>query len=203
MVQILKDNQRKKIIEAAKIEFLSVGVKDANMRSIAYKSNMTVGNLYRYYSSKEELVNAIFMPVYNDLNNIIKRYTNDQISFYNQVSAYDINLEDVKSILDSLSSDLIMLYKTNATEIKIILKENTLNKNIKLWFSNLIKLIAFKWSKVDINDLYCEMLAHSIFEGLKYAFNNAKNEDELSNVIKFHLNNFIIQLSNLKENINE
>ena len=55
MAQVLKDSLRKAILDAAKEEFLEYGFKDASMRRIAAKANMTVGNLYRYFKNKESI----------------------------------------------------------------------------------------------------------------------------------------------------
>ena len=62
MAQVLKEAVKDKIIAAAKEEFLKKGYKEASMRAIARKSKMTVGNLYRYFSSKEEMIIHIVSP---------------------------------------------------------------------------------------------------------------------------------------------
>ncbi len=68
MAQVLKESQRKKILESAKGEFVKNGMEGASMRVIADKAEMTVGNLYRYYKSKEELATAVISPVLNHLS---------------------------------------------------------------------------------------------------------------------------------------
>ena len=55
MAQVLKDEVRDSILESAREEFLEHGFDDSSMRRIAQKSRMTVGNLYRYFKSKDEL----------------------------------------------------------------------------------------------------------------------------------------------------
>ena len=59
MAQVLKEEVRSRIIASAKKELLKKGYKDASMREIAKGADLTVGNLYRYFDSKEELVNTI------------------------------------------------------------------------------------------------------------------------------------------------
>ena len=54
-MQTLKDDVRERIVDSAKAEFLEKGIDKASMRDIAAGSNMTVGNLYRYFKNKEEL----------------------------------------------------------------------------------------------------------------------------------------------------
>ena len=49
MAQTLKDDVKARIIESAKEEFLENSYEKTSMRAIASKSNITVGNLYRYF----------------------------------------------------------------------------------------------------------------------------------------------------------
>ena len=59
-MKLKKDEVRNKILLAAKQEFFTHGYLDANMRSIADIAGITPGNIYRYYSSKEELLGKKF-----------------------------------------------------------------------------------------------------------------------------------------------
>ena len=71
-MKLKKDEVRFKILMAAKQEFFTNGYLDANMRSIATKANITPGNIYRYYASKEELLDAIVGGVNKALTTITK-----------------------------------------------------------------------------------------------------------------------------------
>ena len=62
MAQVLKESQRINILNAAKKELLEKGYRDVSMRHIAAIAHMTVGNLYRYYQSKDALIQAIVSP---------------------------------------------------------------------------------------------------------------------------------------------
>ena len=61
-MQILKNQNREKII---------------TMRIISEKAQMTVGNIYRYYKSKEELFATIVAPLYNKLTDEMKIMIHD------------------------------------------------------------------------------------------------------------------------------
>jgi AcrR family transcriptional regulator len=63
-MQGVKDDVRNSIHQAVLIEFHEKGCKDASIRSIAEKGGMTVGNLYRYFTSKEELFYSVISPAY-------------------------------------------------------------------------------------------------------------------------------------------
>ncbi len=58
-MQVKKEDLKENIIKAAEGEFLKKGYKAASMRTIAKKANTTLGNIYNYFESKEELLDAI------------------------------------------------------------------------------------------------------------------------------------------------
>ncbi len=51
------------LLDEAKKEFLQCGYKDASLRNIAKNANMTTGAIYRRYSDKEALFDAVVDPV--------------------------------------------------------------------------------------------------------------------------------------------
>jgi len=69
-MQILKEEVHNKIINAAKEEFLEYGYSGASMRRISKKIGMTVGNIYRYFSSKEDLFHKLLEPSLNEIEDI-------------------------------------------------------------------------------------------------------------------------------------
>lgn len=62
-MQILKDEVRKSIEDAAIKTFKEHGYVKASMRSIADEAGMSVGNLYRYYKNKETLFGMLVQPM--------------------------------------------------------------------------------------------------------------------------------------------
>ncbi|MCL2255921.1 MAG: TetR/AcrR family transcriptional regulator [Firmicutes bacterium] len=58
-MQYKKKEVADKILDAAREEFLAKGYKNANIVSIAEEAGVPVGNLYRYFSSKHDLLDAV------------------------------------------------------------------------------------------------------------------------------------------------
>ena len=79
MPQILKDEVRARILQAATQELLTHG-EGAGMRQIARAAGITPGNLYRYYSGKEELAAAITAPVVEGLAGIVRRASGEALA---------------------------------------------------------------------------------------------------------------------------
>ena len=62
-MQVLKDEVRKNIRDAAIKTFKEYGYQKASMRNIAEDAGMSVGNLYRYYKNKEDLFGELVKPM--------------------------------------------------------------------------------------------------------------------------------------------
>jgi AcrR family transcriptional regulator len=69
-MQILKDDVREKITRAAIREFGEKGYRDSSMRVIAQNAGIVMGNIYRYFKSKEELFNKTVGPVYSHISSM-------------------------------------------------------------------------------------------------------------------------------------
>ena len=165
MVQVLKDSIRDSIIDAANREILKNGIDKASMRTIAANAHMTVGNVYRYFKNKDELILTI---------------VDTQISY-----------EEIISIIDLFADKLIVIYHNHPLQLKIIMKEKVLLTRLEKWLSDLIKDLSRSWDNQVTYDSYYDTLANSICQGMFYAFVNINNDEELKIVINKYLNNVI------------
>ena len=66
-MQVLKDEVRLEIIKQARKEFLDKGFRQASLRKIASSAGMTVGNIYRYFKSKDELFRELLAPIIGNI----------------------------------------------------------------------------------------------------------------------------------------
>jgi AcrR family transcriptional regulator len=86
-MQILKNDIKDKIIEAAVNEFSLNGYEKASMRDIARAAGISVSNTYNYYRNKAQLFETIIEPVYQQVKTLLadslkhsgKRLENDNI----------------------------------------------------------------------------------------------------------------------------
>ena len=67
LVQVLKENVKGKIYQAAIEEFYKKGFLKAKMQDIAKKAGISVGLTYSYYNNKEDLFAAIVEPIYKEI----------------------------------------------------------------------------------------------------------------------------------------
>ncbi|MCF7918524.1 MAG: TetR/AcrR family transcriptional regulator [Candidatus Cloacimonetes bacterium] len=62
-MQVLKDEVQLEILRQARQEFLAKGYREASLRAITQGAGMTVGNIYRYFASKDALFRELLAPV--------------------------------------------------------------------------------------------------------------------------------------------
>ena len=70
-----KNDSHALILKNAKKEFLEFGFEKASMRSIARKSGITAGALYKHFASKEEMFNVLVEPAYKKLLSLFDKFT--------------------------------------------------------------------------------------------------------------------------------
>lgn len=83
-MQYLKDNVKEKILAAATAEFVEHGFSNASVRNIALSAEVSLGNMYRYFSGKQELYIAVITPLINAFKESVRSALH---SFHRHVEA--------------------------------------------------------------------------------------------------------------------
>ncbi|MCU0078812.1 TetR/AcrR family transcriptional regulator [Extibacter muris] len=78
-MQVKKEEIRQTIIDVATNEFMRMGYENVSMRVIAYKANTTIGNIYHYFKNKEVLLQTILIPVFDNIENLMKQHFENEI----------------------------------------------------------------------------------------------------------------------------
>lgn len=71
-MQILKEEVRQRILQAAREEFLEKGFQESSMRRIAQKAGVTPGNIYAYFPGKEALFERLVEPAVADIRRLLE-----------------------------------------------------------------------------------------------------------------------------------
>ncbi|MDF2880344.1 MAG: transcriptional regulator, TetR family [Clostridiaceae bacterium] len=131
-MQYLKDEVRNRIVYEALREFKIKGYKSASIRSIASNSNTSVGNLYKYFSSKEDLYENLIGSVYNKL-----------MDYIDQFDLIELN-DESENIFYQLLDKIMEIFKENSIELAILLNKSEGSKyeNCKSTFVDFITRIV-------------------------------------------------------------
>lgn len=103
MVQILKEEIRQSIIRHAKAEFLEHGFARASLKRIAGNVGVSVGNLYRYFESKEVLYDQIVSIVYPYLEKLTQKNLRES------VTDEEVKLKAIVLALNELADDNVRI----------------------------------------------------------------------------------------------
>ncbi len=168
MPQVLKNEQRDKILYAAKIEFAQKGITATSLRSIAKNADMTVGNLYRYFKNKEEIAFTILHPILEKLNKIT-----DLMHYDNGINEEDLHDEIYfREVLFKLADCMIDIEASNPLEIKIMIEDDEINRkqneNLHKMIIEILKRTDFEISQNGVKlNMVSLMIATSISSGLR------------------------------------
>ncbi len=193
MAQVLKEEVREKIITAAKKEFFNKGYREASMRSIARKSKMTVGNLYRYFASKEELIIQVVSPPMLLLDRLLKKITADKLTFYSEsIDLSGENLSNLKGKINIFVEEMVEIYQQYKVEFNVLMMHSELNDKIVKWCANLIKQLMAGANSIDKHEEEASMLSQGyavgLFSGLKEIFAISElDTDRLKKLTKLYL----------------
>lgn len=115
-MQYLKKEIREKIIAAAIEEFKEHGYSDASIRNIANNAEISLGNVYRYFTNKEALYFAVINPFMESIRQTIERDFAFEGKSMKEVS------EVLVSFLMEYSNELIIIRKGNTVHYDAFVK---------------------------------------------------------------------------------
>jgi AcrR family transcriptional regulator len=188
-LQILKDEIKEKIIRIATQEFLEKGFKLSSTRGIVKKVQISKGNLYNYFQSKEELFYEITTPFYHQFNYFLQHLCGHQ-------GEENFALENV----ELLSKNIAEFVKDHRNEFIIIMdksegtkyagyKEETISALYQHFAKNL-KPEFKKGSDSKMSVMY--IIAGNFLEALlAIARDYQKDTEAIYNIglyLKYHLN---------------
>ncbi len=109
-MQVLKEEMRQRIYEAAINEFSSNGFAKASMREIARNAGMTVGNLYRYFKDKEALFYSVIGPAYESLMELTDKSV-ELVKYRFDNSFFEFLSEQILNICRVHKIELLILFE--------------------------------------------------------------------------------------------
>lgn len=170
-MQVKKEDLRNDIIEAAKNEMLHKGYDRASMRVIARIAHTTLGNVYNYFSNKEDLLGAILEPLFDSLDQLVK------IHFEEEQSVYSLNeLDDAFNQMDDFYSESEFKYLMN--ERIIILFELKSTKYLEKREYYILKFkehMAWHLGIDDLDSPYITVILNMFIDCVKHVL--AKHDD--------------------------
>lgn len=181
-MQYLKKEIRERILAAAVEEFKEQGYADASIRNIANNAEISLGNVYRYYTNKE----ALYFAVINPFMESVKQFVDNDFAF---------EAKSMKEISEMLIA-FIMRYND---ELLIIRKGNTVHYDsfvnyiiqviadkIRYMLQNVFPEINEKIENPDFYSAIAEGFLTSFFRILKNGDSKEVLEQKAREIITFY-----------------
>ena len=115
-MKILKEDIRNKIVAAARNEFIKNGFRKTSMRTISAKSGVTLGNIYNYFKTKDDIFYTVLRPLLIVLDERMSSYRIE----HNKTDKLHFSIQNQKDLLRE-TLKIIFLYKE---ELKLLLFES-------------------------------------------------------------------------------
>lgn len=197
------DEKKNKILEAGTEEFSSKGYENANINVIAKKAGISIGLMYKYFSTKEDLFitclnrgmdileKALYDIMVSDDKLLVKaeklirticvhsKKHSNYIKLYNEISAQKGEPEKIKLMAQEVESRRSSIY---ITSIGKALKKNDVRRDLDprlfaFFLDNLLTTLQFSYTC----DYYKEKL--KIYTGVDVTESN--EEQVISQLLKF------------------
>lgn len=171
-MQILKNNVKDQILHAAVQEFKTKGYAQASLRHIAQEANISVGNVYRYFESKEQLFKSIISTPLKRFETILGLEPN---SFNHPQAAFN-------ELAKLFSTTLISLIEEDKDALYVALNDPSTSDLIRLQLKAFLTRLAAQWLEhleTDLSEssLVIDMLTQGIFHGCLHAVELSNSED--------------------------
>ena len=192
------DITKNRILECAKMEFLSKGFENAQVAEIAKLAKVTTGAIYQHFKNKEDLYDCIvspicdgFISITNDRNkDFIDSLERDEFSIISEELSYITN-DLLKYIYDNwkifrilILNDKTKIYKTffntiveNETKMtQLMIEKKNISQYEHLTFKKLKSLISAQYQGIfalmrtedDIKNLDNDL--HLLFDFFRYGW---------------------------------
>ena len=142
-MQVLKGDIRSRVLIVARQQFEQKGYFKTSMREIAESASVGVGNIYNYFTNKDELFREVVRPVLSALEVMLQEH--------HGIRGEDIMMMQSEKYLKSCIDEYVMLITTYRELMEILLfraqgsslehfRENYTDRStelVKAWFASM------------------------------------------------------------------
>lgn len=142
-MQILKENIRDRILKVARQQFEQKGYSKTSMREIADWVGIGVGNIYNYFTNKDDLFREVVRPVLYALEAMLQEYhgiRGEDIMMMRSEQYLKSCIDEYVSLIDKHSALMrILLFHAQGSSLECF-RENYTDRStelVKIWFASM------------------------------------------------------------------
>ena len=162
-MQVKKEDIQNKILETAQRLFIKRGYENTSLKQIADKSNISKSNIYRYFSSKAEIYDALVYEARNEIIEYVKRMVSD-----------DFIARSPESKIEECSLILTRVITKHQTGIMIMLKSY---RSSSVLYSQFTKLFVDNCKVSD--EEFQKLIIANLISSLTVIIEKYKTADEI------------------------
>ncbi len=180
-MQVPKEYIRDNILKAALDEFSSKGYRTATMSSIAERCGISKSNLYRYFSSKDEICHELLIMPSMEIGKVLNVLTGTELLVYSN--------DEIAKRMTDLLYPIIAKYKK---EIKIIMSHEAPQEGILLK-EKVEKKLLHNFKDFDPErtpDGFASTLVKMLMSGFENIISSDKSDEslkiEIESMLRYH-----------------
>lgn len=187
---------RKRLLGEARKEFGRNGYLKTSVRVIAHKAGISPGNIYNYFTSKDELLCAVVRPVTSQLHSMLEEHHGLERSDLTDMLREDylrkVTDEYVTMIRKHRTLLNILLFKSQGSSLETFREEYTdkATAQVKLWLGRVKERDGRV--NIDITDFFLHLHTVWMFAMLEEVIMHDIHGKDLDNAmneyIKFEIN---------------
>ncbi len=176
-MQILKKEVKDNIINSSKQLFQEKGFNNTSMHDIAKKAKISTGNIYRYFRTKQQLLDEILFEVEEQIEEFLELIPNTR---------ENVNYEKISNLI---IEHIVKWCQENSSSMQVLLscKEEIHYMSFKIKMTNMlnekVSNLAPKTKGKSPDSMLIRAITNSMFEGLTYIV--ANSSDNVVNMEKY------------------
>ncbi len=142
-MQVLKGHIRSRVLAVAKLQFGQKGFRQASIREIADLAGIRAGNLYNYFTNKDELFREVVRPVLYALETMLQEHhgtRGEDIMIMKSEKYLETCIEEYVSLINTYRELMvILLFRAQGSSLEHFRKNYTERSTalVKAWFASM------------------------------------------------------------------
>lgn len=142
-MQVLKGHIRSRVLAVAKLQFGQKGFRQASIREIADLAGIRAGNLYNYFTNKDELFREVVRPVLYALETMLQEHhgtRGEDIMMMKSEKYLETCIEEYVSLINTYRElMIILLFRAQGSSLEHFRKNYTERSTalVKAWFASM------------------------------------------------------------------
>jgi AcrR family transcriptional regulator len=191
-MQKQKDDIRRKIVKAARKEFISNGFKDASMRVIAKKAEVSLSNIYNYFKNKDDIYKEVLGPVMRAIEETLKEHHSEEnitIDFFNSEEFQYQNLCLFVDLVEKYTEDLeMLLFKSDGSSFENF-RDNFTNQNTETGVEYLKTMKEkYPYLNIDISEFFIHTISSWMLSIIGEIVTHNLSHEEITRFMSDYIN---------------